>query len=95
MLASTFSHKKKAKKTEENAKKAGEGGGKEGISWKQKSMALIAKFFMRVFSSLMVASPLFPFFLHLLAVVILEGKSPKEVYTAEKALTSYLSATSY
>lgn len=27
MLASTFSHKKKAKKTEENAKRAGKGGG--------------------------------------------------------------------
>lgn len=94
MLASTFSHKKKAKKTEENAKKAGEGG-EGGNLLKTEKYGVNRQIFMRVFSSLMVASPLFPFFLHLLAVVILEGKSPKEVYTAEKALTSYLSATSY
>lgn len=94
MFASTFSHKKKAKKTEENAKRAGKGGG-GGNPLKTEKYGVNRQIFYARLSSLMVASPFFPFFLHLLAVVILEGKSPKEVYTAEKALTSYLSATSY
>lgn len=52
MLASTFSHKKKAKKTEENAKKAGEGGGEGGNLLKTEKYGVNRQiFYARLFKS--------------------------------------------